>query len=569
MGRGPAKAVLVAFCARDGDPYQRDRVTGDFRSSDKLDQNSWGPALRLLADKRSGLRGHVSDFYYLCHPSESLTPTRKRGRRAMDVADETRAALELHLEPPQRPTFHPVTWQTDKPPNDHQDLFKFVRKKLREIREAHPDVELVLQLSSGTSAMHAALLIAGSVGVVRGPLRLIQSERGDGAIRRIDSPYAELGFELPTILRVAADTISSRPGEDAAPTLAYDQAESPALRRALASAAKAARTRFPVLLRGERGVGKSSLAKFIRAASPYRKRDRDHAWPSIACGQLSDPTLLYTELCGAVKGAYTGLQSNREGLLHAANGDTLFLDEIHDLDHRCQRAIIRVIEDGTYTRMGEEKIVRHSRFRLITGTNQSDDVLGERLSPDFLDRIRDLEIEIPPLRACREDLPWMWRATLERAAVDEGVVLQRLTEHDGLVLKTLNRAPLNGNWRDLRRLAARMTVEHLAGELDHRTVEVILREFEESGTAGAASVTGRAEPQFSDQAAVRRHMELEEILGPGLSAFWGALGKGKPARLVLLEQLRDRHRAARALKFIRESYPSRSKILGNGATSGS
>jgi len=559
MSRGPAKAVLVTFCARDGDPYERNRHTGEYQRSDPDDRMAWGPLLRLVADPASDLKGRIDTIYYLCHPSSTMADARRSGRSALEVAKEMQAALTRHLPLTERPFLHEVTWRTNKPPNDHRDLFDVVRTNLREIRARHPVEEIILQLSSGTSAMHAVLLIAGTVGIISGPLRLIQSERDKGANTRRMSPYADVNLELPTILQVVRQTASAS-GEDSVPEFSYDEARSPRLRETVAALAKAAKIRSPLLLRGERGVGKSSLAKVVRAASPFRKQPRNDKaeWASLACGQFADPTLLYVELCGAVQGAYTGLQKDRHGLLRLADRDILFLDEVHDLDHRCQRAIIRLIEDGTYTRLGDEGRLLHSRFRLIAGTNLSDSDLQERLSADFLDRIRDLEILIPPLRDCSDDLPAMWRAVRHHAAVEHGIPVVDFMTYDEEVVRVLRGHPLHGNWRDLRRLATRFSVELIdksSGAGD--AVRTVLKQFCRPDGPEAHS-SKRNGAFLRNKHAANTLQKLEVVLGPGLERFWSACEKGHDPNHVLRELLGDnRNKARYAAEFIQRSFAQR------------
>jgi DNA-binding NtrC family response regulator len=553
------KSVLVAFCAHDGDPYPRDRMTGAYRDAEHSNAVQWGPALRLLADPRSKLYGRVSDFYYLCHPAEPVSPKRTYGRRDTDVAKDTRRELDRLLEPEQRPAFHERTWTTEAAPNDHRDLFEFLKTELRRIRAKHPQAEIVLQLSSGTSSMHAALFLAGSAGLIPGPIRLIQSERGDGALARGHQAFSEVDLTLPTVLQVARRTEPRGTIDDPAPTVDYDQAKSPALLRALAAAHSAAQVPFPVMLRGERGVGKSSFAKMIRAGSPFRKPALDQSWPSVACGQFPDATRLYVELCGARRGAYTSLNEDRKGLIALANGDTLFLDEIQDLTPACQRAIIRVVEDGRYTRLGESEW-KTSRFRLITGTNLPDEPLRMRLHPDFLDRIRDLEVTVPPLRDCRDDLPWMWQATCQKVATEARLPFALVHCHTSVARRALSQQELPGNWRDLRRLAARIAAQAAQGEVSVPMMTAILEGTFAEGRE-SEGMPGET-PVLPNRHAVNQLRKLEETFGSHCDRFWKACEAGTPPHLVLEGALGSRHKAARALAFVRRTWPTRSFVLG-------
>jgi transcriptional regulator with AAA-type ATPase domain len=226
-----------------------------------------------------------------------------------------------------------------------------------------------------------------------------------------------------------------------------------------------AKLNVPVLLLGERGTGKSTLATWIRSNSPFRKPENDSAPPAVACGQFS-PELVRSELFGHVKGAFTGAQSHRAGLLKVADGDTLFLDEIADLSAEVQRLLIRAIENKEYTPEGSDKTL-NSEFRLIVATNRPWNALEKCLDADFLDRISYFTLEAPPLRETPEDLPMLWRQVLReavrRAQVDRSVI-DKIIACEEAVIEPLQHHPLPGNFRDLFSLSyhilAKLQQEH-------------------------------------------------------------------------------------------------------------
>ena len=546
------RSVFVTFAAKDGDPYPRARDTGEFVDAEHEEPMQWGPTLRAVGDRRSMLYGSITDVYYLCHPAES-GGKRKKGRTAQEVAKDMVEALKRHLGTTTRPQFHTVLLNAHKPPNNHQELYELTTHQLREIRRKHPGVEIVLQLDSGTAAMHAVLLLAGSVGVVDGPIRLVQAERGEGARLRPQQPVVDVGLEVQSVLRIARQSVSIRTGVDEMASVSFDRARSPALVRALSEAQEAARVPFPILLRGERGVGKSTIAGLIRAASPFRKPLLDKAWPSVACGQFTDADRLNAELCGTLKGAFTGAVE-KWGLLKRADGDTLFLDEIQDLDARSQRVLIRVIEEGTYYRLGEDR-PQKSKFRLICGTNQPDTILFTKLSADFYDRIRDIEIEIPPIRDCREDLPWMWEESWIRVAPECGLRPELVDrELHGAVLNTLLRLPLFGNWRDLRRLAVRLAASMTAIDAKERDPHGVLSAFAKEQCGTSRIQHDALDAVLLTKRDIAQHSRLEQNLGSGLDRFWSMCETQPPAH-VLEKLLGDRHRAKRAIEFIRRTHP--------------
>ena len=551
----PLPVVVVSFVAFHGDPYARDPRTGHYVPGAAESVDLWGPTLRLLASPRSDLRGRVSDWYFLCHPDP--TNSREAGRSAVAVVEDVRKAVQAHVPEAARPRMHSVVLSTERPPTDHEDMYRCVRESLHKVRREHPLAELVLMLSAGTSAMHAVLLLAGTVGVVDGPLRLIQVERGEGARRRPESPIEDVTLRIESVLRVAMGSRPAATPTDVAPTARYDRACSPALRATLAAVGRAALVPFPLLLRGERGVGKSTIAGFVRAAGPFRRKDRDGNWPSLACGQFSDSHRVQSELCGYKKGAFTDAKEDRKGLFEQANGDTLFLDEIHDLTVVNQRLLIRAVEEGRYYAAGDAT-PRQSKFRLICGTNLPDSQLRERLSADFYDRIRDIEIEIPPLRECREDLPWMWehawRTVATQASISPGALG---AAEEQVVVAGLARHSLPGNWRDLRRVAVRLAM--LVGPGGRRvSSDAAAAALAALDVTAGGEVTGASgRPRLGSGHQERFFRELEKTLGSGLDGFWSRCEDGGRPAAVLQELLGDRSRARRAAKLIEQAFPAK------------
>jgi hypothetical protein len=196
------RSVAVSFASFDGDPYPRVRATGRYLDGPSAEPAGWGPTLRPIGDPQSALFGRLSDWYYLCHPAKG-GPERVAGCTAEDVGEDTKRAIVAHVPLEARPRFEIVTWETKAAPNDHGDLWRAVQHELRRIRSAHPGAEIVIVLGTGTDAMHAVLFLAGSVGLVEGPVRLVQVERGEGARLRPHKLIADVTLKLETVLQIA------------------------------------------------------------------------------------------------------------------------------------------------------------------------------------------------------------------------------------------------------------------------------------------------------------------------------------------------------------------------------
>jgi two-component system, NtrC family, response regulator AtoC len=158
---------------------------------------------------------------------------------------------------------------------------------------------------------------------------------------------------------------------------------------------------LPILISGESGVGKELIASTIHEVS----KRCDGPFIPINCGAIPD-TMLESELMGHEKGAFTGAYIKKLGLLEIANHGTLFLDEISELDLQLQSKLLRVIETGTFFRVGGIKEIKVDvRFVSATNKDLTKDIDPAVFRPDLYYRISALTIHIPPLRDRKEDIP--------------------------------------------------------------------------------------------------------------------------------------------------------------------
>ncbi|KAF0866403.1 sigma-54-dependent Fis family transcriptional regulator [Pseudomonas sp. LD120] len=224
---------------------------------------------------------------------------------------------------------------------------------------------------------------------------------------------------------------------------------SPAFNLALAQLQRVAPSMLPVLLLGESGTGKELFARAVhetseRATGPFVVVD---------CSGLTE-TLFESELFGHEKGAFTGAVTRKPGLVDTAQGGTLFLDEIGDVPLAMQVKLLRLIESGTYRRVGGVETL-HANFRLIAATHKPLERMMEsgEFRPDLYYRISAFPILLPPLRNRVEDIGLLVNSFLQRAAVGK----RRLTiEADALA--RLQRFAWPGNVRELRNVLERASL---------------------------------------------------------------------------------------------------------------
>ncbi|HET9134063.1 MAG TPA: sigma-54 dependent transcriptional regulator [Gemmatimonadales bacterium] len=177
---------------------------------------------------------------------------------------------------------------------------------------------------------------------------------------------------------------------------------SPSFRRAVELARKVAATDASVFISGESGTGKEVIAQFIHQHS---RRARKALVP-INCAALPEP-LLESEMFGHRKGAFTGADRDKPGLLETANGSTLFLDELTEMSMALQAKLLRVVQDGVVRRVGAETAGDPVDVRFISATNRDpqDAVARGVLRGDLYYRLRVVPIALPPLRERSEDIP--------------------------------------------------------------------------------------------------------------------------------------------------------------------
>lgn len=429
--------ILVTWVARTNDPYEWDAKNAGV-ALDNVGQPVYGPTLTLLLDQQSPHQDirKAYFFYRTASDTEAL-----RGIR--DILKRKHPRFQVEERP----------WNGNDP-SDHKMLFKYLLPELKRIREQHPNDELIINVSPGTPAMHTVWVLLAEVGYVSQPLTLVQCRRWRDL--KGQPPVQRISIGIENYFKQYQETMSRlivRSDED----ILWNPTDfrSDKLLRLDRDARRYAKIKTPVLILGERGTGKSTWATWIRANSPYKKLKQ--SWMSVACGQFTSE-LMRSELFGHVKGAFTGATTDKAGLLKRMDQDTLFLDEIGDIDADTQRLLIKALEEKKFQPLGSEHPEK-SDFRLITATNRSLEFLRSKIHEDFFDRISPLILEIPPLRDIPEDIPWIWRDVysnaLSRAAVNPKKPELSAVDHVGIV-NYLQCHYLPGNYRDLYSVAYRL-----------------------------------------------------------------------------------------------------------------
>ena len=294
----------------------------------------------------------------------------------------------------------------------------------------------------------------------------------------------------------------------------------PAFQHMLALVARVAPSQATVLLLGESGTGKELVAQAIHQASPRAPR----ALVAVDCSSLPE-NLFESELFGHERGAFTGASTARGGLIEAASGGTLFLDEVGDIPLSMQVKLLRLLETGTYRRVGSTEL-RHADIRVVSATHRDLDrmVSQELFREDLYYRLSTFPIHLPALRERRDDIVLLAAALLERVAPKRKL---RISES---ALRLLQAQDYPGNVRELRNL-----LERTALLCDGNTVEA--HHVEQALSSGRRPPAGsRFEPQAG-------HAGPAASDPKGLGLAPGAL---KTIERAALQQLVNGHQGSRA-----------------------
>ncbi|MGJ8633545.1 MAG: sigma-54-dependent transcriptional regulator [Luteolibacter sp.] len=264
-----------------------------------------------------------------------------------------------------------------------------------------------------------------------------------------------LSFELRPVVESALQTVEDRRNaQKPMPELPNPDGRvkiigvSRALQDVFKIVGRVARSDAPVLISGESGTGKELVAKAVHEYSPRRQREII----TINCGAIPE-NLLESELFGHEKGSFTGAIARRAGRFEQADGGTLFLDEIGDMPISIQVKLLRVLQDGTFSRVGANDVIK-TDVRIVAAThkNLAAEVTAGRFREDLFYRLNVVELRIPPLRERPEDIPLLAEYFLQRITRKNGMARIRISEE---AVAELSEHNWPGNVRELENTIAR------------------------------------------------------------------------------------------------------------------
>ena len=317
---------------------------------------------------------------------------------------------------------------------------------LRRIKERRPEAIIVVVTGYGTVQSAVQAMKHGAYDYVTKPFSVDELKM---LLERVASH-----LKLKSENRMLREKVRSKQG------FGGIVGRAPEMEKLYSIISKAANSAHPVLILGESGTGKEIVARSIHYTGPFR----DKPFIPVDCGSLV-PTLIESELFGYVKGAFTGANQSKDGLLAIAQGGTVFLDEVGELPVDLQAKMLRAIQEKEIRPVGSTRRVPIN-VRILAATNRDLEqaVMQGAFRRDLYFRLNVLSLRIPPLRERRQDIPLLIAHFLDRMARSSGQ--EKLLSDEAL--KAMLAYDWPGNVRELENCLER-TYAFTSGPLIHTT----------------------------------------------------------------------------------------------------
>ncbi len=353
-------------------------------------------------------------------------------------------------------------------------LFESADEALAALRTAAPDVlitDIRMPGSSGLDLLQKVQAEWPTLSVIvmtaHADLGSAVSAYESGAFEYLPKPF-DVDHAVELVRRAVRSREAREAGATSVPRIPELLGRAPAMQQVFRAIGRLSRSSVSVLITGESGTGKELVARALHEHSPRSAR------PFIALNTAAIPSeLLESELFGHEKGSFTGADAQRRGRFEQADGGTLFLDEIGDMSTPLQTRLLRVLAEGEFYRVGGQAPVRID-VRVIAATHQDLEarVRSGQFREDLYHRLNVIRIELPPLRARRDDVPTLLAHYLQVAAQELGVDPKALSADATARLVAWD---WPGNVRELVNLCRRLTVLAPGAEIHGDDLPVEMR----------------------------------------------------------------------------------------------
>lgn len=368
----------------------------------------------------------------------------------------TSQGMHVAVQPISQSTFTPVsTGCPDLVVIEHSDNAQRSGLDLAaEVRKLNASIPIVIATTEGSEELAIGALRAGLQDYVKLP----------------SSPEVFLGRIQEHLQRGPSQALSSSGGAASVKHASRMVAASNSMEEIRKYLQKAAISNCTVLITGETGTGKELVAEFIHENSPRR----DMPFVCVNCAAIPE-NLLESELFGHTKGAYTGAQEWAEGLLSAAEGGTVFLDEIGDLSPAAQAKILRVLETKQFCRLGGTRQV-HLDLRFVAATNQDLYAMTAQKAfrQDLLFRLDVAHVHLPPLRERKEDIPLLVQEFGRQFSLQASRQTPEFTDE---FIRVLLQYDWPGNVRELKNVIERLFLLEPSAPIGAEHLRAHVRQF--------------------------------------------------------------------------------------------
>jgi len=493
-----AGKFLVTWVARSNDPYEWDSKKGQV-AIDKDNNKIDGPTLALLFHPDSFLCGQITDIIMFCR---SISRALKHGEKSDSVVYK-QLRDEIKEKSGNNICVHePIYWESDDP-TDHEALFSFLKKQLPEIRMKNLQADMYLHLSPGTPQMHAIMLLMATSGFVLPPIRMVKTYRSaDGKkgmerfkeVRLDISPFYEMyRNSRPCLINSTVPRANLVPSE-------FEPYGT--MSKIYEIASKEAKKNTPVLITGETGTGKYDLASWIRLKCLYCKEENNNSWPAISCGAHRSIDSFYQVLYGDKSKGY-------KGILSAAAGDTLLLDDIDQLSHEAQKLLIQLLD--------------RADFRLIATTCLSKKDAMRSLITPLKNRFSSVLLELPPLKKVKSEMEVFWKNVFENQVlkyVDEyqqSNIISWEKANRSKIVTSLQKCSLPGNLHDLTKIALSIVTSVTSNSKQQDTSKIIEEAIDQvveksELTQSNVSISHLIANAFANNTQLDENYPLEELI---------------------------------------------------------
>ena len=397
---------------------------------------------------------------------------------------------------------------------------------LKRVRSSHPDLPVIVMTA------HADLGAAVTA-------------YGSGAFEYLPKPF-DIDQAVELVRRAAQSGVqTAATAVGAVVPIPELLGRAPAMQQVFRAIGRLSRSSVNVLITGESGTGKELVARALHEHSPRAGK------AFIALNTSAIPSeLLESELFGHEKGAFTGADSLRRGRFEQADGGTLFLDEIGDMSVALQTRLLRVLAEGEFYRVGGQTPIKVD-VRVIAATHQNLEARARRgqFREDLFHRLNVIRIELPPLRARREDIPDLLTHYLRSAALELGAEAKTLT---AAAAERLSAHDWPGNVRELVNFCRRLTVLAPGKEIRLEDLPADLP----AGTAGTAAAKDWT-VALAAWAQQQGASPVRPLLDEALPAFERTL-----IRMALKHTQGHRQEAAKLLGWGRNTLTRKLRELG-------